>query len=697
MAEKPTPIDYVECYKAVFLDWLAYHPEDLSGTERDYKRIALEASSRGLPFFTIDLPAIGKIFDRALAEKRLVRSGAAHMRPYRHGSVIPRLFKGFWLRVFDDDGRILEAVDPTTIAFMRLFFNLVGKLKLEAPSRYVNQTLKEFYNVEHFLSKPSVRWREIETSGPRQSRRSLCDFYAPRRGLFPIDPLIHRGRDGERNPAEAMEPLGRVVPISRHQRGNRPPAERGIPDRWLRLHRCQYAANLVASSLGLFSPDEILPAHGPGAVSEALGGSEKYSFPSWSPRLEEVFPFSEFGTHALDSFLINGEPVLYPPIEEGASRLIAVPKTQKGPRLIAAEPTANQWVQQGIARLLRERVAKCFLGSSIDFFDQRPSQDAALLASYTGEYATIDLSSASDRLSCNLVESFFGANDSLLRMLTASRTRFLSNPTFVGFPKLIELKKFASMGSALTFPIQSIVFAGICLGVGSYLTGRDPRALVENVRVFGDDLIVPVGWVPDLIEVLDQLELKVNIHKTFYEGNFRESCGMDAWSGYNVTPPRLRKPSTALNTREALGHLDIVNNFWLKGYWHLSKYLETTARWMKNFSIVNCRSRAYGLATFSSGLDPKAMKRWDENYQREVVRVHRVVPGKTLYGQTDGWNDLTEFFFRKERENRFPRWGDGLLDHLDPVLHIGLQERAIQRSGSTAIVRRAWVPVEFLV
>jgi hypothetical protein len=74
--------------------------------------------------------------------------------------------------------------------------------------------------------------------------------------------------------------------------------------------------------------------------------------------------------------------------------------------------------------------------------------------SVSGEIATIDLSDASDRVSLALVEELFGFNPGFLRFLKLSRSPFAQLPG----GELVLLNKFASMGSALTFPVEAMVF-----------------------------------------------------------------------------------------------------------------------------------------------------------------------------------------------------------------------------------------------
>jgi len=366
------------------------------------------------------------------------------------------------------------------------------------------------------------------------------------------------------------------------------------------LDSCQRIADRISATLGWFNPSDVVGKHGPGAVSKLPDTKYKYHFARWSQQLEALFPLDVFARANLS--MVEDAEAEYPvTFEAEASRLCSVPKTALGPRLIAAEPLSNQWIQQGVARYLCRRVKRSLLGQVISFDDQTLSGDFALEASATGRHATVDLKSASDKLSCYAVQRLFRANISLLGMMKACRTIFMTSDLDPRKPNLLRLKKFATMGSALTFPIQSVVFAMISLGVGSF---RNPhlslRSLCKDVRVFGDDIIVPVDWVDDLTAVLTALRLEVSTTKTFATGNFREACGVDAFRGVNVTPARISSlKRLALTPSETMALIDTANNFHMKGMWRVSEFLIRTVPQIQNVPVVDVLGGASGLFTFN--------------------------------------------------------------------------------------------------
>jgi hypothetical protein len=347
---------------------------------------------------------------------------------------------------------------------------------------------------------------------------------------------------------------------------------------------------------------------------------------------------------------------------------------------------------------LVERIADTPLRNSIDIFDQTPSQDSARQASANGLRATIDLSSASDRLSCALVQRVFRRNLSLLSLMKACRTRYLSNTIDRKSPGLIKLRKFASMGSALTFPVQSIVFAMLAIGVGVHLS-RERGPVTANlvakcskqVRVYGDDIIVPVEWVESLYGVLDAMGLKVNLSKSFSRGFFRESCGFDGYKGHDVTPVFIRTFNIASNTRSVDSTVITSNNAFLRGYWRLAEsIMKTVLPYAAKYKVVNHKASAYGFASYCTDLDPRMKVRWNEDLQREEVLVHRILPVALEHFSVESPRNYLEYFVNALRRDKVPDWKRILAS---VSVQRGLGEVILPDREDAARVRRSWVPV----
>jgi hypothetical protein len=367
-------------------------------------------------------------------------------------------------------------------------------------------------------------------------------------------------------------------------------------------------------------------------------------------------------------------------LNEPPSRLIAVPKTLKGPRLIASEPVSHQWCQQTILDFLTSSLARTPIASSIHFRDQGFNQELALEASHAQSHATIDLSSASDRLSCWLVERIFRRSPSLVEALHATRTRWVVNTIDRKSPRFHKLRKFACMGSACTFPVQSYVFCILAIASVLYSRGMKPslatiRSISQEVLVFGDDIIIPIDAWERLQGLLGHLGLKVNHTKTFVTGRFRESCGMDAWDGNDVTPvysityPDVSRPESIAST------IDTHNNFVLRGWFGVAEYAKSRVHSQRLLPIANVPIGSGSFGWFDHGWsgNPHLKRRWNPDTHQVEVRM-LALETRMVRQPTEGLSQVLQYF-TEARPTRFIR-GD----------RIGVPGRA------RTSIRARWVP-----
>lgn len=101
------------------------------------------------------------------------------------------------------------------------------------------------------------------------------------------------------------------------------------------------------------------------------------------------------------------------------------------------------------------RVAHTWLSDFIRFRDQSQNQEMCLRGSKDGSLATIDLSAASDRVSCLCVGNVFRGNEALLRALRSTRTQKVE---LLKNGPIRSLNMYSTMGNATTFPVESLIF-----------------------------------------------------------------------------------------------------------------------------------------------------------------------------------------------------------------------------------------------
>ena len=137
------------------------------------------------------------------------------------------------------------------------------------------------------------------------------------------------------------------------------------------------------------------------------------------------------------------------------------------------------------------------------------------------------------------------------------------------------------MGSALCFPIEAMIFTTIIVAAVSYERGVPPtRELINSlrgkVRVYGDDIIVPVESVPIVIQFLSAFGLVVNMDKSFWNGKFRESCGGDYYDGESVKPIRLKQdlPRSRSDVQQVVSLVSFRNRLYSAGYWETVRQLD---------------------------------------------------------------------------------------------------------------------------
>jgi len=223
------------------------------------------------------------------------------------------------------------------------------------------------------------------------------------------------------------------------------------------------------------------------------------------------------------------------PVATKTSRLSTVPKDETTDRVIMIEPAINMLFQLAFGRKIEERL-DAYFGINLSR-QQSYNRRLALIGSKTGSCATIDLKSASDSLSLGLCKAVLPK-----RVLTAL-ARVRSPSTLIDGVKH-RLHMIGTMGNGFTFPLQTALFAACVRAVGityGYQLWDPSPDRTGNWGVFGDDIIVPVSLAGAVMRLLGLLGFVVNSDKTFVEGPFRESCGLDAFQGVDVRPVFIRR------------------------------------------------------------------------------------------------------------------------------------------------------------
>nr|APG77058.1 hypothetical protein [Beihai levi-like virus 13] len=290
-----------------------------------------------------------------------------------------------------------------------------------------------------------------------------------------------------------------------------------------------HCSNSNGSSLGVpffdTSPEKKM-SYPLSATEKSVLYFERYL--SWDHRFHEAL--LNLNSEALDN--------RYRFVE--GSRATTVPKSSTARRMICIEPTVNMFLQQGLMRLMMERMKTYNLDVSVLPFYHK---QLARFSSLSGNLSTIDWSSASD---CNSIE--------LCRLLLSKR--WFSILMAIRCDKMEingsyhDLNMISTMGNAATFPLETLIFWALAQAVHmqSYCQNRNTLfpewEKLKSVSVFGDDCIVPTEIAETFISFCESVGFIANREKSYFASGpgFRESCGGDYYRGYDVRPYHVRSP-----------------------------------------------------------------------------------------------------------------------------------------------------------
>jgi len=563
--------DYLELLTHIYYDAVSKcaagvsTKHDLTMIRNDLNTIRSRVEKEGMSFLTITLPQFAKDFERSLANQRMDSTLFKGFRRVKRGS-IPAFLQGMTSLLFDIE-------------------------------------TGELFNVEQISKK-----RTLYVDSVVESLRQVCRAF--HRTELPCTP--------ERLQA-AYSSFTKI--------------EQSFKD--FRLSEKETASFLAVSHIlwgsivNGFDPFKCYPRHGPGATADHISGNQKYAWLYWYDKLEPYFPL--IGTaYPLGTEYQSSEVQIVNIVQaeqELPVKVIAVPKTLKTPRIIAIEPCCMQFAQQGIRDYLYKGIEDSALTRGhVNFRDQLPNQVQAIVSSSTGLSATIDLSDASDRVPRSLALAMFWSNLDFHDSIDACRTNSAKLPSG---DVISPLAKFASMGSALCFPIEAMYFYTICVVALldskelSY-TSRNVFNVTREVYVYGDDIVVPSANAAIVLDYLQKYHCKVNTAKSFWTGKFRESCGIDAYNGYQVTPVYIRRvlPKNKQQSSSIISAVESANQFYKKGYWATADFLYTYIEGIIGpLPYVREDSEALGRISF---LGYRTANGWNDDLQ--CLQVKALVP-----------------------------------------------------------------------
>lgn len=563
-----------------------------SSQKNTLNKVSSRLVSEGVGFLTKSLPRLGKAFDKALSLTQPLIATSIGFEP-AEGAVYPKFLGELFKLVLTPDGGPLPEPSVHAIRDIRQVCYLFYKYELPYTAEQEQQVISQFVKTEEDLTTIDKHLYELQTQVSTISN---------------VHSRVYPGKSLQ------------VVRLAR----------------WL-----------LSSLFAYFDPTDIVPRHGPGAVATKQQLWEKYQWTNVSRSITTHYPLDEYFYASLGHVCDELSSLEAITEESLPARVCLVPKDSRGPRLISCEPVDFQWVQQGLGKAIVDHVEDNLLTRfNVFFTDQGPNQRGALLGSSTGRYATLDLKEASDRVSLALVRLLFPAH--IVGYLEACR----SSATLLPDGQILPLQKFAPMGSCLCFPIMALTIWAILTAAAAdrdYRPGKRQNATQEGILVYGDDVIVPTAFAVDAIEQLQYFGLKVNQDKSCISGLFRESCGVDAYLGQDVTPVRLRTVWSSSRSPDSFSSwVSYANSFWKRGYYVAYDYVVGVLDTLygpiptKDMNLSCPSLDGYSLST------EKIKSRINHDLQKREWRVWDLT-SRRLSHCLGGWSMLLRYFTEGHR------------------------------------------------
>lgn len=256
------------------------------------------------------------------------------------------------------------------------------------------------------------------------------------------------------------------------------------------------------------------------------------------------------------------------PLEEEYVVWASVPKSVDKRRGISFEDTSTQYLQIAAFDAM-DRHLQRHPEIRVNLHDQSLSQK--LLLQRGRVWSTVDCSNASDTVTLTLVNHIFSKCPVLRDLVLFLRTPNVLLPDGT----MLTMEKCFPMGSALCFPVESIVFASVarlaCTLVGIPL---------DSYRVYGDDTVIDSRAYLMFIRLLQLLNFTVNEDKSFGPWHsFVEACGIEVWLGRDVTPCRLPRGFDIVELRKGrspqqlLAAIELINRLGEYGLRQPRRYL----------------------------------------------------------------------------------------------------------------------------
>jgi len=555
-------------YRALFCDIAQHFPNSV--LIQDYSYLQSRIEKEGSPFFLLRLPELGKALETSLVTGEVLNTPRGFER--LSGTGLPKFLGQLFRELFEDDGTPLRCFAGYSPKGEYISTHPDGVERAALALTFLRQTCLMYSKVETVgdIDNPSFGAGKLSAKNQKALDSFVDRMSNGVKGLLSSDPFFYT----------CVKEARRLLRVF---------FQTACPER-------DELLEFVTNPWG---------RQGPGAVAGGEVGCEKWSFKTWPGLPKALFAWNQ--DLACESQFLEKQP---------PARLCLVPKDFRGPRVICIEPKENQFAQQGLMDILYRLVHRCALTRrSINFLDTEESRKAC----YDYRFATIDLKDASDTISLVLARTLLPRW--VFKLVTRYRSREIITPS-----GLIKSGCLATMGNATCFPLETLVFWALSLGTMIALRDSQPRRVQKHlnleVRVFGDDIIVPIWAYDGVARTLEAAGLLVNTNKSCCFSPVRESCGEWVYASKAIKIVRF-KSLDVTDYRSFIQWMDHLHD--LGGTVMPALYEET-----------KCRLRVFvhmasgGLSPARRGRGAAFRVRWNGNLQRWEVSFPKFVQlGKT--------------------------------------------------------------------
>lgn len=277
------------------------------------------------------------------------------------------------------------------------------------------------------------------------------------------------------------------------------------------------------------------------------------------------------------------------------AEVVAVPKNYKSFRIIAKENSTRQWFLQAIRTRLERCIQYNGFSEYIPLEAQHHNQLCCFNGSMSDSYSTIDLSSASDRISVSIFREVFP--EKVVDAVSQYRSSYIDIDG-----KIYTSQMVSTSGSAVCFVVEAILFYAIAQCATNIVERFTGNSLLPPAA-YGDDIIIDNAAYETCVDILAILGFKVNLDKSFTSPSlYRESCGVEFINGVETTSVYYPRQIIKDSVKSAESLISMHNR--LYKFWDVHVFLKKCLRRLLGNQLTTSTVDDYICDNITDILDP---------------------------------------------------------------------------------------------